>query len=101
MSTLILASATFSVGGAFMKPSGGLTRLWPSVVVVLSFLAGSLLLTLAVHHGALSTTYVLGLGLEALVSVGVGVVLLGERLTAPKIGGIVVIAIGLVMVNSA
>lgn len=100
MATLILASATFSVGGAFMKPSGGLTRLWPTLVVVLSFLVGSLLLTLAVHRGALSTTYVLGLGLEALVSIGVGVVLLGEQLSAPKVGGIALIALGLVIVNS-
>jgi multidrug transporter EmrE-like cation transporter len=101
MVTLILASATFSLGGAFMKPSGGLTRLGPSVVVMLSFLAGSLLLTLAVHRGALSTTYVLGLGLEALVSVGVGVLMLGERLTPLKVGGMVSIAFGLVMINSA
>jgi len=100
MATLILASVAFSAGGAFMKPSGGFTRLGPSLAVVACFVLGAVLLTRAVSHGNLSTTYVLGLGLEAVVSVGVGMLLLGERLTIMQTAGIVCILVGLVVVRT-
>ena len=69
MGALILSSIAFSVGGAFMKPSPGLSRLAPSVAVVACYVVGSVLLTHAVSHRDLSTTYVLGLGVEAVVSI--------------------------------
>ena len=100
MATLILASVAFSAGGAFMKPSGGFTRLGPSLAVVACFVLGAILLTRAVSNGNLSTTYVLGLGLEAVVSVGVGMLLLGERLTAMQTIGIACILVGLVVVRT-
>ena len=100
MATLILASVAFSAGGAFMKPSGGFTRLGPSLAVVACFLVGAVLLTRAVSQGNLSTTYVIGLGLEALVSVGVGLLLLGERLTALQTVGLACILVGLVVVRT-
>jgi multidrug transporter EmrE-like cation transporter len=100
MATLILASVAFSAGGAFMKPSGGFTRPGPSLAVVACFVLGAVLLTRAVSRGNLSTTYVLGLGLEALVSVGVGLLLLGERLTIVQTAGIACILVGLVVVRT-
>jgi small multidrug resistance pump len=84
MATIIIGSVAFSVGGAFMRLSEGFTRLWPSVIVATCFVVGAGFLAKAVNRGGLSTTYVIGLGLEALISVGIGLALLGERLTAPR-----------------
>jgi multidrug transporter EmrE-like cation transporter len=96
---LLLSSVAFSVGGAFMKPSNGLTQVGPSVIVVACFVCGAVLLTQAVGRGTLSTTYVLGLGIEAVVSVAVGLAVLGERLTARQVAGIGLIVLGLVVVR--
>ena len=47
------------------------------------------------NRGGLSTTYVVGLGIEALISVGIGLALFGERLTASQSAGVVIILLGL------
>jgi small multidrug resistance pump len=95
MATIIIGSVAFSVGGAFMRLSEGFTRLWPSVIVATCFVVGAGFLAKAVNRGGLSTTYVIGLGLEALISVGIGLALLGERLTASQTAGIAIILVGL------
>jgi small multidrug resistance pump len=100
MVPLILASVAFSTGGMLMKPSGGFTRLIPSLGVVACFVVGSVLLTRAVHQGGLSTTYVLGLGLEAVVSVAAGLLLLGETMTPTQGVGIALVLAGLITVNT-
>lgn len=101
MGPLIMASLAFSVGGVLMKPSHGFTRLGPSVGILVCFALGAVLLTRAVNQGNLSTTYVIGLGLEAVVSVAVGLLLLGETLTPSQAVGIGLILSGLVAVRFA
>jgi multidrug transporter EmrE-like cation transporter len=49
-----------------------------------------------VHSGGLSTTYVIGLGVEAVLTVGIGLAVLGERLTAAQTVGVGIILVGLV-----
>ena len=95
MATIIIGSVAFSVGGAFMRLSEGFTRLWPSVIVATCFVVGAGFLAKAVNRGGLSTTYVIGLGLEALISVGIGLALLGERLTVSQTAGVAIILVGL------
>ena len=95
MATIIIGSVAFSIGGAFMRLSEGFTRLWPSVIVATCFVVGAAFLAKAVNRGGLSTTYVIGLGLEALISVGIGLALLGERLTGAQTAGIAIILVGL------
>jgi len=99
MATIIMGSVAFSIGGAFMRLSDGFTRLWPSLVVASCFVIGAGFLARAVHRGGLSTTYVLGLGIEALLSVGIGLAVLGERLTPAQTTGIAIILIGLITVK--
>jgi small multidrug resistance pump len=95
----VLASVSFAVGGAFMKPSGGFTRLVPSGIVIACFLLGAIGMTLAVHRGSLGTTYLVGLGLEAVIAVGIGVVVLGERMSSAQTAGIVLVVGGLMLVR--
>jgi len=95
MATIIIGSVAFSIGGAFMRLSEGFTRLWPSLVVASCFVVGAAFLAKAVNRGGLSTTFVIGLGFEALISVGIGLALLGERLTVAQTAGIAIILVGL------
>jgi small multidrug resistance pump len=96
MVTVIVGSLAFSIGGAFMGKSAGFTRLWPSLIVAVCFVVGAGFVARAVHRGGLSTTYVVGLGIEAMISVAIGLAVLGERLTLSQAAGIGIILIGLV-----
>jgi multidrug transporter EmrE-like cation transporter len=99
MGQLIMSSISFSVGAAFMKPSDGFTRLVPSLVVLGCFLIGAVLLTRAVRDADLSTTYVVGLGIEAVVTVAVGLAVLGERVSSRQAVGLGFIVLGLAAVR--
>ena len=82
-----------------MKAAGGFTRLWPSAAVVTLFVIGAYFLTRAVQRSGLSTAYTLGLGVEAVLAVGVGMCLFGERLSPAKLVGIGLIALGVASVR--
>lgn len=51
---VIAGSAAFGVGGVFMKSSDGFTRVWPSMALVVLFIAGAVMLALAVRSQGLS-----------------------------------------------
>jgi multidrug transporter EmrE-like cation transporter len=96
---VILASLAFAVGGAFMKASDGFTRPAPSTAVAVLFLSGAVLLAHAVRSHGLQTAYVLGLGLEAVASIGLGHLVFGERLTWTQSFGVVLILAGVTSVR--
>jgi multidrug transporter EmrE-like cation transporter len=97
---MLASSAAFGIGGVFMKPSAGLTRLFPSLAVIFFFLVGALFLTVAVSKGSISTVIVVGLGFEALFSVGFGIWVLGERLSIHQALGIALILCGVLVMRS-
>jgi small multidrug resistance pump len=99
MLTIVAGSLAFSIGGAFMHTSAGFTRLWPSVLVAACFVVGAAFVARAVQVGGLSTTYVVGLGVEAIISVAIGLIILGERLTTTQMAGLLIIGIGLLTVR--
>jgi quaternary ammonium compound-resistance protein SugE len=96
---LILASVSFAIGAAFMKVSEGFSRPWPSAAVAVFFLAGAVLLGFAIGSEGLSTAYTIGLGIEAVVSIGLGCWMFGERLSIPQVFGVVLILAGVVSVR--
>ena len=63
-----LAAALYVTGGTFMKYSQGLTRLSPTLALVTVFSAGALIQAWAMKHEALGPSYVVVLGLEALLA---------------------------------
>jgi small multidrug resistance pump len=96
---VILASVAFAIGGAFLKVSDGFTRPGPSAAVAALFLSGAVLLAHAVKSQSLSSAYVIGLGLEAVVSIGLGSWLFGERLTWAQAIGVLLILAGVTSVR--
>lgn len=99
MTTILGGSIAFSVGAAFMKSSHGSTRLLPTLAVLLSFSVGAVLLTKAVRLQNTSTTIVMGLGLEAIITVALGICLLGEKLSVTQAAGLFLVLSGIVMVR--
>jgi multidrug transporter EmrE-like cation transporter len=96
---IVAASVAFGLGGALMKFSEGLHRLWPVAGIAVLFLVGSLLLAVAVRHEGLSVAYVVGLGMEAAIAVGIGRWVFDERLSPWQAVGLVLIAVGVASVR--
>lgn len=94
MGMVVVASVAFGVGGAFMKTSDGFSRFWPSAAVVSLFVCGSILLARAVQQQGLSVAYVVGLGIEAVVSITIGRYVFGEHLSPYQTFGVVLILAG-------
>jgi multidrug transporter EmrE-like cation transporter len=96
---VLSASLAFGIGGACMASSDGFGRAWPSLGALGCFLVGAALLTMAVRSQGLSTAYTVGLGLEAVLSVGLGRWLFGEQLHAPQFVGVGLILAGIATVR--
>ncbi len=94
------AALMFTVGGIFMKPSEGLTRPWPTVAVLGLFTIGALLLTLSVAaRGELGAAYLFVLGLETVLAFSFGMFIFGERASAGRILGLVLLLAGMILIE--
>jgi multidrug transporter EmrE-like cation transporter len=71
------------------------------VVVAVAFLLGSILISRAVMTESMSTAIIIGLGIEAVGSLLIGALLLGERLSLAHTAGIVLIVGGVATLRLA
>ncbi|MGB8859380.1 MAG: SMR family transporter [Ilumatobacteraceae bacterium] len=98
---IIGGSLAFSVGAAFMKAAHGFTRPLPSFVVAMAFLLGAVLVTRAVMTESLSTALVVGLGIEAVASLFIGLAMHGERLSPAQVAGALLVVAGVAVLRLA
>ncbi|MQA17345.1 MAG: QacE family quaternary ammonium compound efflux SMR transporter [Pseudonocardiaceae bacterium] len=82
-----------------LKLSAGFSRLLPSIGVVAGYLGAFVLLAFVLKTLPVGTIYALWAGLGTALVAVVGVLAFAEPLTAPKVGGIVLIIGGVVMLN--
>ena len=94
VSLLGLAAVCFASGGYFMKLSAGLTQPAPTLAVFGLFLLGAALQTLGMRHAALSSAYIVVLGLEAVAALVLGRWWLGEPLGGLKLAGVALVVAG-------
>jgi multidrug transporter EmrE-like cation transporter len=99
MSLVVSAALLYSVGGYFMKLSQGLTEVVPTTLVFLCFGVGAALQTIAMRDEPMTITYVIVLGLEAVVAYLLGTVLLKEPASVAKAGGIALIVAGIALLK--
>lgn len=99
MPFLILAALCFTFGGVYMKASPGLTRVWPSVLMSLLFLAGAALQALVMRQEDISVAYTSVLGLEALLALAGGALLFGEAISELRLCAVVLIVTGVVLLH--
>ena len=94
-----LAAAFYVAGGVLMKYSEGLTKLLPAAALVFCFSAGALTQAWAMKQEALGPSYVVVLGLEALLAVVAGAVIFAEELDFRMLSGIALVVLGIVVLR--
>jgi quaternary ammonium compound-resistance protein SugE len=78
-----------------LKASEGFTRLWPSVLTVIAMAASLGLLGIALRSLPVGTAYAVWTGIGAVGTAAFGMLVLGEPVTAARIGGVALIAAGI------
>lgn len=93
--TYLAIAAIFEVLFAIgMKYSDGFTRLWPSVLTVISIVAGLGFLALAMKSLPVSVAYPVWTAVGTVGTVIFGAIMLGETLSLSKILSVATIVIG-------
>lgn len=93
---LTIAGLLEIVWASAMKRSEGFTRTGPAVLTIVAMLASFALLALAMKQLPLGVSYAVWVGIGAVGSAIVGVVMLGERLSPLQIGCLALISLGIV-----
>ena len=94
--TLLFVAGLFEVGWAIgLKYTAGFTKLWPSVGTVTAMVASVYLLSLALKAIPVGTGYAVWTGIGAVGTAILGIILLGEPATWPRLGCIGLIVAGI------
>ena len=97
---LLLVAGMFEVVWAYyMKQSSGFTRLWPTVITLVTMIVSFALLSLAMRTLPLGTAYAVWTGIGAAGAFVVGVVALGESTDVTRVLGAALIVCGLVLMR--
>ena len=96
---LVIAGALEIVWALAMKQSHGFTKLVPSIVTLVGMIASFWLLALAMRTLPLGTAYTIWTGIGAVGAFIIGIVFLGEQISAMRIGAAVLIVSGLVLMK--
>ncbi|MFC4497291.1 DMT family transporter [Streptomyces ovatisporus] len=97
--TLIGAILAEVVGTTAMKYSDGFSRLWPSLVTAASYTIAFVLLAQTLKTMAVGTTYAIWSGVGTAAIAVIGVVFIGEAVTAAKVAGILLVILGVMLLN--
>ena len=98
----LLLAGLFEIVWAFlMKASDGFSKPWQTVGTIVFMIISFGLLSMAMKTLPLGTAYAIWTGIGAVGAFIVGVMVLGEALTPMRIGGVVLIVSGLVVLKLA
>jgi quaternary ammonium compound-resistance protein SugE len=99
---MLIAAGLLEIVWAFsMKQSEGFTRLWPSVVTVVTMVLSFVLLAASMRSLPLGTAYTIWTGIGAVGAFIVGIIVLGETLNAARLIAALLIVSGLVLMKVA
>lgn len=99
---ILLVAGLFEVCWAFaLKQSDGFSRLWPTVVFIITNILSMVLLAWAMRSLPLGTAYVIWTGIGAVGAFLVGIFFMGEAATALRILAAILIITGLGLMRLA
>ncbi len=98
---LLIAGVLEVVWAFWMKQSEGFTRVVPTAITLVTMIGSFALLSLSMRTLPLGTAYVIWTGIGAVGAFLVGIVLLGEPLSATRILAALLIVAGLVLMKAA
>lgn len=87
------------IGTVFLKSTEGFTRLWPSIIVIVSYSICFYAFSKALFSINLSVAYAVWSGLGIVVSTVVSIFLYKEQITGAGIFAIILILTGVVILN--
>ena len=94
---ILVLAGLFEIGWAIgLKYTEGFTRLWPSVGTIVAMVISLGLLGIAMKSLPVGTAYAVWVGVGAVGTVILGIVLFDEPLNALRVGSVVLIVAGLV-----
>ncbi|MES2582734.1 MAG: quaternary ammonium compound efflux SMR transporter SugE [Pseudomonadota bacterium] len=94
---ILVVAGLFEVGWAIgLKYTDGFTKLWPSVGTVLAMVVSVVLLGIAMKTLPVGTAYAVWVGIGAVGTAILGMVLLGDAANAGRIVSLVLIVAGVV-----
>lgn len=94
---LLAVAGLLEVGWAIgLKYTEGFTRLWPSVFTAAAMLASVVLLSIAMKSLPVGTSYAIWVGVGAVGTAILGMVLFGEPATAGRLASLGLIVAGIV-----
>jgi len=94
---ILVLAGLFEIGWAIgLKYTEGFTRLWPSLWTVAAMIVSLALLGLAMKSLPVGTSYAVWVGVGAVGTAILGIVLLGEPATAGRIASLALIVAGIV-----
>lgn len=96
-----LAISTEVAGTVALRFSDGFSRVGPSLVVVVGYALSFLFLSLTLRTLSLGVAYAVWAGVGTAAIALVGMVALGETVTAVKLGSLALIIAGVVGLNAA
>lgn len=95
--TILVIAGLFEVGWAIgLKYTEGFTRLWPTAWTILAMIVSLWLLGIAMKSLPAGTAYSVWVGVGAVGTVVLGILLLGEPATAARLISIAFIVAGIV-----
>ncbi|MGI5337256.1 DMT family transporter [Streptomyces sp. CA-181903] len=97
--TLAGAIASEIAATTCMKFSDGFGRLWPSLGTAVGYLLAFLLLARTLKAMDVGTAYAIWSGAGTAVVAAIGMLFLGEAVNAARIGGILLVILGVVVLN--
>ena len=96
----VVAALMFTGGGLLMKPSEGLSRIVPTLGMLVLFAIGAAINALIVHRsGEIGPAYLLVLGCETVLVYLLGVVLFAERVTIWRLAAVGMILVGIIVLS--
>jgi len=94
---LLFAAGLLEIGWAVgLKYTEGFTRLWPTIGTLVAMFASLMLLGLALRSLPVGTAYAVWVGVGAIGTAVLGVVLLGESITPGRVMSLALIVAGVV-----
>ena len=97
----LFAAASFTFGGVCMKLSDGFSKPLPTIALFGLFFLGASLQTLVTQKNELAISYIVILGLEAVLALAFGIFIFREGLSALKILGFLLVVSGVGFLRSA
>ncbi len=87
------------LGTSFLKASEGFTKLWPSLITIVSYITAFYFLSLTLKTVPVGIAYAIWAGAGIVLIAAIGLTFLGQKLDLPALLGISLILAGVLVIN--